>query len=147
MIFVDTNVFLRFFDGPGTPEATEMYNAAEALIHSAVRGEEDLTTSEVVLHEVAYVLSSNKHYNLPAPEVATYLLTILQIPGLKLPRGDKQLYLRALEIYSAIPKLEFSDSIIAVRAERLGASLATFDERLGKLDLVTRWQPPSLPNT
>jgi predicted nucleic acid-binding protein len=145
VIFVDTNVFLRSFDGPGTPQETKWYEAAEALFEAAARGEEEVTTSEVVLHEVAYVLGSSKHYKLPATEIARYLRSIIQLPGLKLPRGDNRLYLRAIDIYSANPKLEFSDSIIAARAERLGASLATFDERLAKLDIVTRWQPPRLP--
>jgi len=145
MIFVDTNVFLRYFNGPGTPETKEWYTIAEALIQAAEGGETEITISEVVLHEVAFVLGSKKHYNLPVSEIAERLASILQMPGLILPPGDMQIYLRAVAIYSANPKLQFSDSVIAARAEHLGAELATFDKRLAKLDIVTRWQPPRLP--
>jgi len=147
MIFVDANVFLRYFVDTTSPKSLEMRLQAVELIHAAERGEEEITTSEVVLHEVAFVLGSNKHYGRPASEVAEHLASILQMPGLILPPGDLQVYLRAVEIYSANPKLEYADSIIAARAERLGVPLATFDERLGKLDIVNRWQPPRLPKS
>jgi predicted nucleic acid-binding protein len=145
MIFLDANIFLRYLTRPTSPKLVEMHAIAESLIQAANRGEVDITTSEVVLHEVVYVLSSKKQYNLPATEIAAFLSPLLQMSGMKLPRGDKRLYLRALDIYTTYSKLGFADSIIAARAEHLGAELATFDRGLARLDIFTRWQPPRLP--
>ncbi|MGH2532545.1 MAG: PIN domain-containing protein [Thermomicrobiales bacterium] len=147
MIFLDANVFLRYLVEPTSPETRSMQEMASALFDAVERGQEDVTTTEVVLHEVAYVLASRKHYNVPAPEIAAYLAPILRMPGMKLPRGEKRLYLRALDIYVANPKLEFADSIVAARAERLGVPLATFDDDLARLPFVTRWQPKGQAGT
>jgi predicted nucleic acid-binding protein len=141
MIFIDANVFLRFFAPPDTPESVTMQTVARSLIEAAVRGEEDVTTSEVVLHEVAYILTAKKHYGLPVTDVIAYLASIIQMPGMKLARGEESIYLRALDILAANPRLEFSDSVIAARTERLGVPLATFDEALAKLPFISRWQP------
>jgi predicted nucleic acid-binding protein len=146
MIYLDTNVFIRYFAQPDSPRTEAMHAIASALFDAAERGDLDVTTSEVVLHEVAWVLGAKQPFHLPASEIAPFLAPLLQMPAMKLPRGDKRLFLRALDIYVAHPTLGYGDSIIAARAERLGASLATFDEALGKLDIVDRWEPPRLPN-
>ena len=141
MIFLDANYFLRYLVKVNSPQTQALEATATALIEAIERGEEEATTTEVVLHEVCYVLASKKHYNLTAADIAAYLAPLLRMPGLKLPRGEKRLYLRALDIYVAYPKLEFADAIIAARAERLGIPLATFDEDLAKLPFLSRWRP------
>jgi predicted nucleic acid-binding protein len=147
MIFLDANVFLRHFVQPSTPEGQAMQTIASALFSAIEQGDQEATTTEVVLHEVCYVLASKKHYGLPPADIANYLRPVLRMPALRLPRGDKQLYLRALNIYTANPTLEFADAIIAARCERLNIPLATFDERLAKLPTITRWQPPTAQST
>ncbi len=142
MIFLDANVFLRYLVRPTDPKAQAMHATATALIDAIDRGDEEATTTEVVLHEVCYVLASKKHYGLPAADIAAYVTPLLRMPGLKLPRGDRRLYLRALDIYVARPRLEFADAIVAARVERRSIPLATFDEDLGRLPGITRWQPP-----
>jgi predicted nucleic acid-binding protein len=47
-----------------------------------------------------------------------------------------------MEIFAEYPKLEYSESLIAARAEWLGVPLATFDKRLARLPQLTLWQPP-----
>lgn len=147
MIFLDANIFLRYLVTPTTPETQSMQEIATALFAAVERGEEDVTTTEVVLHEVAYVLASKKHYNVPASEIATYLAPILRMPGMKLPRGEKRLYLRALDIYVAHPQLEFADAIVAARAKRLGVPLATFDRNFARLPFVIPWVPAAGANS
>jgi predicted nucleic acid-binding protein len=145
MIFLDANFFLRYLvqPSPGDPNGQANQVIATALFAAIDHGEEEATTTEVVLHEVCYVLASKRHYNLPPADIATYLAPILRMPGLKLARGEKRLYLRALDIYVAHPVLEFADTVVAARCERLGVPLATFDERLGRLPFLTRWRPPA----
>lgn len=147
MIFLDANVFLRYLVEPTSSETRSMQEIAMALFDAVERGQEDVTTTEGVLHEVAYVLASKKQYNVPASEIAAFLAPILRMPGIKLPRGEKRLYLRALDIYVANPKLGFADSIVAARAERLGVPLATFDEDLARLSFITRWEPKGRTGT
>ncbi len=142
MIFLDANIFLRHLVQPTTPETARMQAIASALFDGMERGDQEATTSEVVLHEVCYVLASKKHYHLAPTDIAAYLIPLLRLPGLKLGRGEKRLYLRALEIYVANPKLEFADAIVAARCEAPGTHLATFDEQLAQLPTVTRWQTP-----
>jgi predicted nucleic acid-binding protein len=142
VIFLDANIFLRHLVAPTIPATELMQEIANALFAAVGRGEEEITTSEVVLHEVCYVLGSKSHYGLPPETIVSYLAPILRLGSFKLPRGDKQIYLRAFEIFGANPKLEFSDSVIAARAEHLGVPLATFDEALGRLPVVDRWVPP-----
>src|SRR5262245_13752459 len=146
MIFLDANVFLRYLTQPNSPKLRAMHDIAQSLIKAANKGEIEVTTSEVVLHEVIYVLGSRKQYNLPAAEIVALLSPLLQMPSMKFPRGERQLFMRALDIYATFPKLGFADSIIAARAERAKADLATFDRDLSKLSFVTIWQPSQLPN-
>lgn len=145
MIFLDANVFLRFLvrPTPGDPNGAAHHAVAAGLFTAIEQGGEQATTTEVVLHEVWYVLASKKHYHLPPADIAAYLAPILRLPGFRLPRGEKRLYLQALEIAVAYPRLEFADAVVAARCERLDVPLATFDEQLAKLPMITRWQPPS----
>ena len=143
MIFVDANMILRYLTVPTTPELRAMHEAATALFRQVRRGEEEVTTTEVVLHEVASVLAAKAHYNLPAVDVAAALKSFLRLRGLRLPTGERRLYLRALDLYAAHPRLGFADAIIAERVRAAGVPLATFDAHFDRLPGITRWQPPA----
>ena len=141
MIFLDTNIFLRHFVDAASAEEFAFQELATQLFEAVERGDETVTSTEVVIHEVCYLLFSKQHYGVSAAETAAMVSSILSLPGFKLPKGEKQIYLDALELFAANPKLEFSDSVIAIRAHRLGIPLATFDRALLKLPIVTPWQP------
>jgi predicted nucleic acid-binding protein len=141
MIVVDTNVFLRYLTTPTSDATRRMQHEALTFFRRVESGDLEATTTEVVLHETCYILCSAKQYGFEAPRVATYLRTMLSWPGWTFPPGDRAIYLRALDIFAEYPKLEFSDSVIAARAEAMGAQLATFDERLGGMPFVDRWMP------
>lgn len=141
MIFVDTNIFLRYFTRSDDPDTQKMEWLASRLIDDVERGVETITTSEVVLHEIAHVLMSDRHYKIDNRTVADFLRTIVLLPGMRLARGEKVLYLRAIEILSDNPGLGMADSLIAARSERLGIPLATFDRKLAALPSVEAWHP------
>lgn len=134
-------MILRYLTIPTTPELRAMHEAATALFRQVGRGEEEVTTTEVVLHEVAYVLAAKAHYNLPVADIAAALKSFLRLRGLKLPTGERRLYLRALDLYAAHPRLGFADAIIAERVRAAGIPLATFDAHFDRLPGITRWQP------
>ena len=147
MIFLDANYFLRYLVQPATPELRAMSETARALFEAVERGAEEITTTEVVLHEVAYILASKAHYNEPIGDIATGLRTILQLPGFHLARGQKRLYQRVLDLWDTYPKLGFADAIVAASVEQQGIPLATFDTDFDQLPGITRWQPPPRTET
>ena len=141
MIFLDTNVILRYLTRSNDPAEQAMEQQAAALFDAVDRGEELVTTSEVVFHEAAYILMSNSHYGLERSLVAGYLDALLALGGLRLPRGERSVMQRALELFESNPGLDMADCLVASRSERLGIPLATFDRRLSALPSVESWQP------
>ncbi len=140
MTFVDANYFLRTVVGP-EPETRAMHDEAAALFRAVERGEEEITTSEAILAEVAYILTSKRQYGLPPAEVADRLRPIIELPGLLLPRGRKRLYLRALELWREQPMLGFVDALTLATVERTGMPLATFDSDFNGFPWITRYPP------
>lgn len=141
MIFLDTNIFLRFLTEPADDAAERMRWITYDLFQQVSTGELEVTTSEVVLHETCFILISKSQYGQSATDVAEKIRHLLNLSGFKLDPGEKRIFLRALDILAENPKLEFADSVIAARVERLDIPLATFDERLAKLPTITRWVP------
>jgi predicted nucleic acid-binding protein len=142
LILLDTNYFIRFLVAPATPELRRMAEAAQSLLSAAERGEVEITTTEVVLHEVAFVLASKRHYALPAGEIAGKMAAILRLPAFRLPRGEKRRYLDALDLWSRHPALGFADALVATTAISREAESATFDRHFNRFAGLKRWQPP-----
>jgi predicted nucleic acid-binding protein len=147
MTFLDANVFLRYLVAPTSPETQAMQDEATALFEAVERGEDEATTSEAVLAEVAFVLASLRQYYLPPADVAAYLAPLIRLPGLKLPRGQKRRYLRALDVWAANPKLGFVDALTVALVEHSGIELATFDADFDAIPGVTRRRPPPAGGT
>lgn len=133
MIFLDANYFLRYLTQPDSPDNQAKSDRASALFEAVERGDIDATTSEAVLAEVAFVLASKRQYHLPADVIAAYLAPIIRMRGLKLPRGRKRLYLRALEIWAMRPSLGFGDALTVATIEETGFDLATFDRHFNAM--------------
>lgn len=136
MIFLDTNYVLRYLTQPDSPKIHVMHERASALFAAVERGELEVTTSEAVLAEVAFVLASKLHYHLSAETIATLLGPIIRMRGLKLSRGRKRLYLRALDIWAVRPSLGFVDSLTVATVEETEIDLATFDRHFNAMTHV-----------
>ena len=139
MIFLDANVFLRYLVQPDSPGNQTRHEIATALFEAIERGDEQATTSEAVLAEVAFVLASKRQYNLPASHIVAFLTPILRLRGLRLPRGRKQLYLRAADIWESHPKLGFVDALTAATVENSNLHLATFDKDFNAIPNIQHW--------
>jgi uncharacterized protein len=81
MQFLDANVILRYL----TRDDPEKAERCLALLQRAERNEVALTTSEAIIAEVVYVLSSPRLYNLSPQRIRELLLPVLHLRGLKLP--------------------------------------------------------------
>lgn len=139
MIFVDANVFLRAFVHPTTPRDQAWAREAIDLFRAVRAGQEELTTSDAVLAEVAFVLASPRQYGLAPADIAARLKPILVLRGCR--AAQKGVWLRALDIYESLPALGFVDALSVAYAERPGVVLATFDSDFDTIPGITRWRP------
>jgi len=138
MIFLDANFFLRALTKSPQPDVQRMNQIAGDLMRRAERGEVELTTADAVIAEVAFILTSKAHYNLAVPDATGRLATLLRLRGVKL--RDKRIVLRALDLWTTLPKLGFVDALAAAYAQLTDVELASFDTDFDKLPSITRWQ-------
>ena len=116
-LFVDTNVFLRFF----TKDDTGHHRRAALLFRAAAAEHVALVTGPPVLFELAWTL--RKAYGQTREKTLDVLGRISTLPGLRLT--DQPLVSRAIQIARAA-SLEFADAYIAASAETVDG-LATFN--------------------
>lgn len=140
MIYVDTSVLLCLVTVPSTPEDIRMQERAIDLLSAVESGRVQAAIGEVVLHEFCYVSGSKRLRRLEISELCDLLRTLIDWPGWVFPPGERSIFMRALDILQGNPRLEFSDSIIAARAEALNADLATFDARLARVYSGAIWK-------
>jgi predicted nucleic acid-binding protein len=128
-IFVDANVFLRFF----TYDDQGQHARATRLFKEAADQTIGLVTGPPVLFEVAWTLYAA--YKLPHENVLEVLSRILTLPGLEVT--DASLVERALQLARG-KRVEFADSYIAASVQTLGAdAVATFNRKdFQRLDSV-----------
>ncbi len=137
MQFVDTNVFIRFLTGDDPVKAQR----CKELLERANRGEVALITSESVIAEIVFILSSKRLYNQSRSDIRARLYPIISIQGLKL--AHRRMYLRALDIYEQ-NNLDFEDALTVAQMERQGLSqLYSYDEDFDKVEGgdITRLEP------
>ena len=137
MYFVDTNIFVRYLT---KDDPVKAYACLE-LFKQAERNETLLFTSETVIAEIAYVLSSPRLYGLTHAQIRERLVPLLTLSGLKMP--DKTLCLRALEVYAA-HAVDFEDALAVAHMERQQiAAIYTYDRDYDKISAVQRIEPAS----
>jgi predicted nucleic acid-binding protein len=143
MIFVDANVILRALTWSSQPEVQRMSLVAGELFRRVDRREVEITTSDAVVAEVAYILTAKTHYGVAVDDASARIATILRMPGFRLP--EKRFVIRALELWVEHPKLDFVDVLTASYALRPGIELATFDRDFDRFPDITRWVPGEPP--
>ena len=127
-IFVDTNVFMRFFtaDQPGMAEDCRQ------LLDRAERGELQLHTSHLVLAEIAWTLRS--HYRVSRGEIATKLFDLLALRSLRI--DQKEMLRTVVETYGST-NVDFIDAYHAVDLRRRGFDrICSYDRDSDALGVV-----------
>jgi len=118
-VFVDANVFLRFF----TQDDEGQHEKAKALFTSADSDKVELVSGPPVLFEVAWTLRSA--YELPPGRILDILDAIASFPNLSL--SDEATVLSAISL-ARESGIEFADAYIAASAQSLGVDfIATFN--------------------
>lgn len=135
MQFIDTNVFIRYI----TKDDPDKAEACFGLFKRIETSETMATTSESVIAEVAFVLSSPRLYNLSHEEIRETLYPLLTLPGLRLQQRDT--YLRALDLYALHP-LDFEDVLSVAHMEHQHIEeVVSYDKGFNRLAHISRVEP------
>lgn len=133
--FLDTNVILRYITRDNPTQSQQ----AHALIEQLESGTTTVTTSDVVIIEAVYVLSSRTTYNLSRSDIRTHLMRIISLRGSRLQ--SKQIHLRALDVYAST-NIDFADALIVAQMERAGQNtIISFDRDFDRISGITRVEP------
>lgn len=129
MIAIDTNVFVASFNTPVTDRDVRQHTTANKVLSDISTGSISGVVTEVVLHECYYVMVM-RDKTLDNESFCDLFRRVLAWPGWAMPTGELHIFNRALDYLQIEPRLEFSDAVIAARAEAYDAELATFDKGL-----------------
>ena len=132
---VDANVFIRLITKDDVKKAKRCFK----LFEMARKNKASLSTSESVLSEVVYILSSKKLYNLDRKKVKTLLEPLINLRGLKIE--FKAEFLLALRIF-AEQNIDFEDALSAayVKTKKFG-KIYSYDKDFDKIKGVLRVEP------
>lgn len=135
MIFVDANCYLRYLVEPVTPQDRINEQRARALFELVDAGAVEVTTSEAILAEVAFILTSPRHCNGERALAAASLKSLLRQRACRMPAKDVSLL--ALDVWVDHPILSFPYALAAAYSMTRGYELATFDAALLRTSGVT----------
>jgi predicted nucleic-acid-binding protein len=120
-IFVDTNVFLRFF----VADVESFYHKAKELFEQAENGKVKLETSDVVIAEIIWVLES--YYGFSKSEIKDVIDAVLETKNLRTSNHSR--VKEAINLYEA-GKMDFIDAYnIAYMKAKDFKKVATFDAK------------------
>lgn len=135
MYFVDTNIFLRVL----TKDDAERAEKCFALLKKAETKEIELVTTEAVITEIVYILSSKKWFGLTRERIHELLSPILRTKGLYIPK--KNVYFRALDVYAQF-NLDFEDCVIVAQMEEQEIhNLYSYDAGIDAVTAIQRLEP------
>lgn len=122
MIGIDTNILVRYL----TEDDPEQSRRATSIIHGALKREQTILLSCIVLSELVWVLESA--YGIPEQQVLDVVERLLEAPQLELEDRDA---VRQAIADSRQGLGDLVDSLIGRRNEAKGcSSTATFDRAL-----------------
>lgn len=131
MIVIDTNVILASLREPVTSHDERHHRGSTDLLGHIAANSQRAIVPEIVLHECFCVLVMRDR-DVSVDAFCSLIRRMLMWPGWAMRKEETAIFVRAVDILQANPKLEFSDAVIAARAEAHGAELATFDRRLAE---------------
>lgn len=134
--FVDTNIFLRYFTNDDQEKAKKVKNLFERVLLN----EEILFTTESVIGEIVYVLSSkNLPYRVPRDKICELILSIIRLRGMKVE--NKKIIIRALGIYSN-SLLDFEDALsISFMESKKITKIYSYDSDFENIKKINRIDP------
>jgi predicted nucleic acid-binding protein len=133
--FVDTDVLIRLL----TRDDHQKQARAAAFFKRIEAGEMAVTAPITTIADAVYVLASPRLYNVPRPEVAALLSTLVRLRNFKIK--NRQTVLRALDLYGTT-NLDFGDALIVVSMKQAGTQVVySYDEDFDRVKGITRREP------
>jgi predicted nucleic acid-binding protein len=133
--FLDSNILLRHLLNDHPDQSPICF----ALIRDIEQGKEQVSTTDLVIAELVFVLSSKKLYALSRERIRSLLLPLIELPGIKLP--NKRLYRRVFDLYIA-HNIDYVDAFHAACLEKADpAELYSYDEDFDRVETVRRLTP------
>lgn len=130
---------MRFFTGDDPDKGQRAFG----LLQRVEQGELVAATSEGVILEIIFVLSSKHTYNRPRGEIRQKLSDVLSLRGLRL--SNKGVYVRALELFEINEGTDFVDCLNVASMEHAGIQVIwSFDkdyDRIKGIGGITRREP------
>jgi len=133
MIFIDTNIFLRYFER----EDESTYRNVEMLFHEIVNGNIMGISTSLVIAEVIWVLK--KFYNWDKEEICNNVELILKTPNIRF--NQRSVIVKAINLYKD-KNISFIDAYnySFIRANGV-TEIYSFDRDFDKLKDVKRLEP------
>ena len=122
-VLLDTNVLIRFFEGPSAKEYPEAVGVMEAI----ERGDMEAVLLDMIVAEALYVLL--RIYKRERKEIATVLQRVLSLPHLH--SENQAVLFAALDRY-ADENIDFADAVLCAKKEIEGYTIVSFDKKVRK---------------
>lgn len=133
MIFIDTNIFLRYFER----EDESTYRNVEMLFHEIVNGNIMGISTSLVIAEVIWVLK--KFYKWDKEEICHNVELILKTPNIRF--NQRSVIVKAINLYRD-KNINFIDAYNYSYMKANGIDkIYTFDRDFDKLKDVKRLEP------
>lgn len=133
MIFIDTNIFIRFFVNDGTQE----HKIVEKFFNKLVVSDTKYMTSTMVIAEIIWVLE--KYYKMEKKNVCENIRLILDTPNILIK--EKYILHNAIETFKK-QNIDFIDAYNYAYALKNGSSkIISYDKHFDRLALLKRTEP------
>lgn len=136
---LDTNIFLRYI----MPTDMRKHGECDRLFDRLRNSQEEAMTTQVVIHEVCYVLSASgpNFYNLSHQDVRDRLYPLLELDSLHIK--DKDVCLDALNTFAQREYIDYSDALLVAYVRNHEAQgVCSYDAKsLGKIPDANRSIP------
>ncbi len=133
MKFIDTNIFLRYLLWDDAKKA----NQCKKLFTSALENKIQLFTTELVIAEIIWTLSS--FYKYPREKVAEAVLRVLSLETLHVP--NKAILMEAVGLF-LLKNIDFIDAYNAVvMHDKDIKSIYTYDKHFDLIKSIQRQEP------
>lgn len=139
MRYIDTNIFISALVQPMDDLERQKARASIALFERIHAGEEQARTHDVIIAEVAYVLSRSRQYRLTPKATAQQIRPLVAMANLRVP--NKRTVLDALDLWSAFPRLDFEDALTVAYAAGDREGIYSFDRDFDRVPGVARLEP------
>ncbi len=133
---IDTDVVIRFLTG----DDPEKQARCQALFERVDRGEEVVDVPLTVVADAVHVLHSPRLYQLPKDEIASMLMALISLRGIRI--HNRQTVLDGLALYGRHPRLDFTDAlIVAMTHVEDDAVVYSYDRDYDRFAGIARREP------